>query len=210
MPGTISRLSAALQGAAFTTRADGCETAVNFSEGPFGDVDAAYYIRPQWDPLFTSLGGIALAGNDEAAAKDVVTSGGGWNTGTPTWAQLEAGAAYVAHDGQTYTGAAAVSKRMGDWLVANTTHDCEAATDAAYFQGLILAKVQAQADLVFGAYIPPPAPVPVTPQSKYPPQVVGTIPSALTLLLAQGTRLTSGLDPGNPNRVLVGAIAVPT
>lgn len=209
MTGTITRF--VISDCVFVSLANGNEAAFRIAPGPFGDVNASFFIRWAWDTNFTPVGAANISADETSLIKTIMTTAHLWNTGTPTWAELENGASYVSPaDGQTYEGGFGIAKRFVDWTSTQTTAVCEQATDVQFFKGYILTWMQQLLDSSYLNLVTegPPAPSP-SPTQKFPPQKVGDIQSAMGLLLAQATRMTGSRDPANGNRVLVGSIAVP-
>lgn len=211
MPGTITRFAIA-QSTAFGLLPNGNEYAIHFDSGPFGDSVWAAYIRWTWDFNFTPVTGGEVASSDLSACEDILTTGGLWDTdtglpaGAPTWRQILAGAGFIAKDGNTYSGTAGISRGLGDFLSGLSPAVAEQATIGAYWANE-LSIINSSCASAFGALTTPPAPAPPkTPSQLFPPQLVGAIPSALTLAGALGT-LVAAMPAGNIP--VVGHVPIP-
>ncbi len=207
MTGTIPRSQIA--DAHFQFRADGCETATKTIMGPFGDLDQAYWIRPAWDPLFTALGSAALEGSDPGAVQECLTSAGLWDASWQAYTVGDGGS-YTGLDGHTYAGGAAISQRMDDFLVTATDRDAENAVKTQWWAGVVVPKIQARGDLLFGGYaVPAPPAAPPTVVQLYPPAQVGGIHNVIELGFVEGMLMVTATDPANSNRVVYAMGAVP-
>lgn len=205
MAGTVPKSQLVADGYHFCLMPDGSTRAFKMGSTPIGSVQASFAVKWSWDELYTALTGFALEGNDAAEVKEILVSAGLWDA---SWQAYEQGAGgdYVSPPtGQHFSAQAAISQRFIDYVSTHSAHDDEAATDVQWLHGVILPKLQGWADQTYNGLVTPPAPPP--PANPFPPQSVGLIGNALGLADAQNTRLT-GVAQGN--RLIVGAVAVPT
>lgn len=200
-------------GATMGTRKDGSIVALFFYIEPITEfLAASMFIKWCWDGVmddgFDGLGGWSVESSDAQAVEDIMRSGNHWDS---SWENLKSGTLdYTSpRDGSVWTGGLAVSRRFQDWLIANNVYNDELATDQQWMP-TFMAYIQAELDKRLVGIAKPPKPgTPPPAWQMWHPQQVGQITDALTLDLAQTSRLTLVADPASEDRMLLGKIAIP-
>ncbi len=185
--------------------------AVVFQINPIlGFFAASVYIQWCWgtklDIGFTGIGGWSIDSSDAAAVERIMRSGGHWDA---SWQRLASGEDYYNSpiDHQQYEGIAAVSRRMTDWLIGQSVYNAELATNSQWMPQF-MAEQQANLDNILTTAVKPPERTPPHPAwEDWHPSMVGQISDAITLELAQTTRMT--LVPG-AGKLVFDKIAIPT